>query len=71
MAEAEAQKRGKYVGLGVGLYVDYGDAQKLYVKRGYVPDGCGMTYNYEPVKPGSTVWVDDDLVLWFVKKLNK
>lgn len=44
LAEAEAQKRSQYVGLGTGLYSDYGNAQKLYIKRGYITDGCGITY---------------------------
>jgi hypothetical protein len=37
------------VGLGVGLYNDYGNAQKLYIKKGYVPNGYGVTYNYQAV----------------------
>lgn len=70
LAEAEAQKRSPYVGLGVGLYADYGAAQKLYVKRGYVPDGLGVTYKYQSVVPGKEYPIDDDLILWFVKKLR-
>ena len=38
---------GFIVGIGVGLYPDYGSAQRLYIKRGYLPDGHGATYNYE------------------------
>lgn len=57
------------VGLGVGLYADYGNAQKLYIKRGYIPDGHGATYQYLPVVPGEKYPVDDDLILWFLKKL--
>jgi GNAT superfamily N-acetyltransferase len=42
--EQRARKRGcLQIGLGVGLYADYGDAQRLYVKLGYVPDGRGIT----------------------------
>lgn len=67
-AETEAYTRHAVVGLGVGLYPDYGDAQRLYVKRGYVPDGLGVTYNYERVQPGDSVTLDDDLVLWFLKR---
>jgi GNAT superfamily N-acetyltransferase len=66
--ETEAYARHAVVGLGVGLYPDYGDAQRLYVKRGYVPDGLGVTYNYERVQPGDSVNLDDDLVLWFLKR---
>ena len=72
-AEKEAAKKSKVVGIGVGLYAGadggYGAAQKLYVKRGYVPDGKGVTYNYEPTIPGSSYPLDDDLVLWFKKEL--
>lgn len=57
------------IGIGVGLYKDYGSAQKLYVNLGYVPDGNGITSHYQIVKPGQEYVVDDDLVLWFVKPL--
>lgn len=70
MAEKLAATRSVIVGLGVGLYRDYGNAQKLYIKKGYSPDGRGLTYQYQAVIPGSSVTVDDDLVLWFTKKLK-
>ncbi|KTD37318.1 GNAT family N-acetyltransferase [Legionella oakridgensis] len=70
MAEQLAATRSDVVGLGVGLYRDYGNAQKLYIKKGYSPDGYGLTYQYQEIKPGSSVPVDDDLVLWFTKKLK-
>ncbi len=70
LAEAAAREKNSCVGLGVGLFADYGDAQKLYVKRGYVPDGYGITYQNKPVEPWDTVRADDDLILWLVKKLN-
>jgi GNAT superfamily N-acetyltransferase len=56
------------VGLGVGLY-GYGAAQRIYVNRGYVPDGNGIVYKNVPVEPGATVTVDDDLLLYLVKRL--
>lgn len=55
------------IGIGFGLYADYGAAQRLYVKHGFVPDGRGLTWNKEPVAPGSMVRVDDELVLWLSK----
>mgnify|MGYP000140209214 CR=1 FL=1 len=70
-AEEEAFKKSHTVGIGVGLYAGYGNAQRLYIKHGYVPDGNGITYNYRPVEPGTTTLVDDDLVLWFIKKSMK
>ncbi|MBJ7448746.1 MAG: GNAT family N-acetyltransferase [Parachlamydiales bacterium] len=59
------------IGIGVGLYKDYGNAQKLYVRMGYVPDGNGITYNYQQVTPGSSYTLDDDLIIWLKKDLGK
>ena len=70
IAEQLAATRSDMVGLGVGLYRDYGNAQKLYIKKGYLPDGYGVTYQYQAVKPGRNAPVDDDLILWFTKKLK-
>lgn len=71
-AEKEAGTRSEVVGIGVGLYTGedggYGAAQRLYVKRGYIPDGKGVTYNYQPTIPGNSYRLDDDLVLWLTKR---
>ncbi|TYP71986.1 GNAT family N-acetyltransferase [Paenibacillus methanolicus] len=69
MDEAEKIALGQHsiVGIGVGLYRDYGSAQRMYAKRGYVPDGRGVMVHNQPVVPGSSVCVDDDLVLYFTK----
>ena len=56
-----------HLGIGVGLYADYGRAQRLYTKRAYILDRRGIMYNNEPVAPGSHVRVDDELVLYFTK----
>jgi len=57
------------IGIGVGLYKDYGAAQRIYVRRGYIPDGNGLMYNHKPVVPGSMVCADDDLNLYLIKEL--
>lgn len=67
--ELIASKTSRYVGLGVGLYQDYGNAQRMYGKRGYVMDGKGMTYKNNQVQPGQPVMVDDDLLIYLVKEL--
>jgi GNAT superfamily N-acetyltransferase len=59
-----------HVGIGVGLYRDYGTAQRLYSKLGYILDGRGVSYKNADVEPGSLVTVDDDLVIWMVKSLQ-
>ncbi len=43
-AEGEAARRSGVVGIGVGLHPGYNAAQRLYVKRGYIPDARGITY---------------------------
>jgi GNAT superfamily N-acetyltransferase len=68
-AEALVAERSDVVGLGVGLYADYGTAQRMYVCRGYVPDGRGLLYNLRQVPPGEMVRNDDDAVLMFTKSL--
>lgn len=60
----------KKLGVGVGLFSDYGAAQRLYVHLGYVPDGKGIASGGTRVAAGATVRVDDDLVLWLVKSLD-
>lgn len=68
--EALAKEYGyNEVGIGVGLYADYGMAQKLYIEQGYVPDGHGITYKYKQVMPGTSYPLDDDLILWLKKSL--
>jgi GNAT superfamily N-acetyltransferase len=58
------------VGLGVGMTADYGSAQRIYVRRGYIPDGRGLFSGGKPVQYGQSVPVDDDLVLYFSKELK-
>jgi len=65
--ERYAFERYDVIGIGFGLYVDYGIAQRLYVKLGFIPDGRGLMYDNQPVVPGSQVKVDDDLVLFLTK----
>jgi GNAT superfamily N-acetyltransferase len=70
VAEQEAQTKSSIVGIGVGLYSDYGAAQRLYIKRGYVPDGRGVTYDYQNVPAGENIYLDDDLVLWLIRQFD-
>ena len=57
--------------LGVGLHSGYGPAQRLYVKRGYIPDGSGVWFRDQPLAPYSSCENNDDLVLYFSKRLNR
>lgn len=68
--EKLARNKGyKKIGIGVGLYADYGNAQKLYCRLGYTLDGYGVTYRFKPTIPGESYPLDDDLILWMTKDL--
>lgn len=65
-----ARKQGhQQIGLGVGLYADYGPAQRLYAHLGFVPDGRGITSNNLQATAGKTFKLDDHLLIWLVKAL--
>ncbi len=60
------------VWLGVGLHSGYGSAQRMYVKRGYIPDGTGVWYRNKPCAQYETeIANDDNLVLFLSKKLER
>jgi len=69
--EAMAKERGyTTIGLGVGMTADYGNAQRLYVRLGYIPDGRGLHYKCNSLEYGCQVTIDDDLVLFFTKSVS-
>ncbi len=68
-AEKRAGERSLVVGLGVGLTGDYGAAQRLYVRRGYVPDGSGAWSGGKALQIGDQLQVDHDLTLYLMRPL--
>jgi GNAT superfamily N-acetyltransferase len=69
-AESEIAKVSSIAGIGVGMTPDYGAAQRLYVLRGYVPDGHGLHYWDHHVKYGEEIAVDDNIALYLTKELK-
>ncbi len=76
--ETEARTAGKTeMGISVGLTQSFGPAQRLYVKKGYIPDGTGMCYDDVPVRAEglrTTLWhstpmLDNFLTIKMVKDL--
>jgi GNAT superfamily N-acetyltransferase len=66
--ENAAKAAGKTeIGISVGLHAGFGAAQRLYVRRGYVPDGAGVMHDEAPVTPGEMRPVDDVLTLKLIK----
>ena len=71
-AEKIAGQYADTVCLGVGLCDSYGTAQRMYVKRGYIPDGSGVWYQgRQCVQYETACTVDDDLILFFYKVLRE
>jgi GNAT superfamily N-acetyltransferase len=73
MAAAEdlARQHGAVeLGITVGLFDAYGPAQRLYARRGYLPDGRGACHGQEPLRHGAQVIMDHDLILWLTKALR-
>ena len=70
VCEDLAATRTDTVTLGVGLHCGYGAAQRLYVLRGYVPDGSGIWADSNIAEPYTMVENGDGLVLYMSKKLK-
>lgn len=69
-AEEIAAKLSHKVTLGVGMHYGYGAAQRIYAKRGYIPDGSGVWYNDAQLEQYADCKNDDDLVLYLSKELH-
>jgi GNAT superfamily N-acetyltransferase len=69
-AERAAAARAPIVAIGVGLHPRHLPAQRLYVQRGYVPDGLGATYEDQYVQADEIARFEDQLVVHFEKVLD-
>ena len=68
--EAEAKARSMTeVGIGVGVTSNFGSAQRLYSRMGYIPDGNGAVFDRIPIQNGDIRPVDDRLCLMLIKQL--
>lgn len=71
-AEELARDRGVgTLGITVGLFDEYGAAQRMYARRGYVPDGRGACRDKRPLRQGEQVTMDHDLIMWLTKDLGR
>ena len=68
IAEEIAFSYADRVYLGVGLHSGYGPAQRIYTKRGYIPDGSGVWYGPKVCEPYAECKNDDDLNLYMIKE---
>ncbi|MBV9795226.1 MAG: GNAT family N-acetyltransferase [Actinobacteria bacterium] len=71
-AEQLARERGVgTLGITVGLFDEYGPAQRMYGQRGYVPDGRGACRGQFPLRAGEQVTMGHDLIVWLTKDLGR
>lgn len=70
-AEKVIIERSDIAGIGVGLFSSYGNAQILYARRGYIPDGKGIHSGERYIEYGESIVVNHDVALYLTKKLTK
>lgn len=70
IAEQIAAQYSSVVYLGVGVHSGYGSAQRMYIKRGYIPDGSGVWYGESVCDQYAECCNDDDLILYLSKELD-
>lgn len=58
------------IGIGVGVTKNFGAAQRLYMRLGYLPDGSGVVFERENLSNGEIRPIDDRLCLMLTKDLN-
>lgn len=66
-AEEIAFKFGNRIYLGVGLCESYGSAQRMYIKRGYIPNGKGAYYDGKIAERGKVYPNDDSFYIKLYK----
>ena len=69
VAEEIAKRHSNKIYLDVCLNSEYGPAQRLYIKRGYVPDGKGVYYEQRVCDLNAECKNDDELTLCLIKEL--
>lgn len=69
-AETLIATRATQAGISVGIFDAYGPAQKLYARRGYIPDGRGVCQHHRPITEGEQLTINHDLIIWMIKKLT-
>ena len=69
VVEDIAKRHSNKVYLEVCLSSEYGPAQRLYVKRGYIPDGKGVYYQDRVCETDAICKNNDELTLCLIKEL--
>lgn len=68
--ENKAMSFSEIITIGVGMHKGYGPAQRLYVKRGYIPDGTGIWYKNKNIEINDNCVNNDELAIYLSKSLK-
>jgi hypothetical protein len=69
--ERQAVERGiATLGITVDLFDAYGPVQRMYGRRGYIPDGRGACRGQRPLSEGMHVRMDHDVIIWLTKEIT-
>ncbi|BCN30075.1 GNAT family N-acetyltransferase [Anaeromicropila herbilytica] len=71
IAEEAAYEISNTISISVGLHSGYGEAQRIYIKRGYIPDGTGVWYRDRQLEQYGNCCNDDELLLYLSKTLYR
>ena len=55
--------------LGAWLHSGYGAAQRIYIKRGYIPDGSRVWWNGKNLEQYAKCINNDEVILYLLKEL--
>jgi len=69
-AELRISKVSSIAGIGFGVHKDYGPAQILYARRGYIPLGTGLIKDGNELDYGDKITIDHSLAIFLTKKLS-
>jgi len=70
ISEDISKKYSDYVYFGVGVNSNYGSAFRMYVKRGFIPDGTGLWSNDDHLENYTDIKYDDETIIYMSKKLK-
>lgn len=69
-AEEKAASFSNAISLCIGLHSDFSAAHRIYTRRGYIPDGTGVWYEGEPLKPFAKCYNNKNLVFYLMKEFH-
>lgn len=71
VTEQAASKISNTISICIGLHQGYGAAQRIYARRGYIPDGSGVWFMGTPLEKYKNCCNNNELVIYLSKELQE